>query len=181
MTTASASICKTVLKAVSETFETMIFTQVAPLGPAGNELPADDKGAFAAIPEQSAPGSLQKNYWTAIPILSPLKGSMLMEIPDPLAIELTKNLYGWVDDSQITEKVKQDALTELINTISGRLMRLLLPEDQTFELGLPELKDGPRELCPEDVVCRFAAAEQNFSFILTDELGAMDTRLKTKD
>lgn len=173
MTITPASICERVLEAVSETFETMIFTQVFPFQTARNERRTmEEEGGVSGIDSAGTESGepLSKSYWTFIPVLSPVQGAMFMEIPSALAAEITKNLYGWMDESEMTEKVEQDALTELINTIAGRLMSLLLPEDRTFELGLPEIVDPSLYLSAGPVICRFVTGEEKFSFILTGEL-----------
>ncbi|MFZ5570550.1 MAG: chemotaxis protein CheX [Thermodesulfobacteriota bacterium] len=157
----TASVCPKLLQAVSETFETMIFTQVV----LWNQPPGDLSKSSAAVPPRS--------YWCSIPVISPLKGSMLMIIPATLAVEITKNLYGWTDNAELTETVELDAIAELVNTISGRLLSFLLPEDQSFELGLPETSETPLEYPQESAVCKFAAGEDTFACILTGDLATL--------
>ncbi len=176
--TATTAICQKVMEAVSETFETMIFTQVALWNSPPSAQPESHRDTTPAetteIPVATeTPSHHSKCYWTRIPVLSPVEGTMLMQIPASLAVEITKNLYGWMDDSELTETVEVDAIAELINTISGRLMVLLLPEDQSFELGLPETSEHPLDYLPEATICRFASGVDTFSFILSGSLASL--------
>ena len=69
-------------------------------------------------------------------INKPFPGEMRLVLPVELAILFTKNMYN-LGEEDITEDLMKDVLGEIINIISGRLMADLIPEDQTFELGLP--------------------------------------------
>lgn len=69
-------------------------------------------------------------------INKPFPGELRLVLPMNLAIQFTKNMYN-LGEEEITEELIKDVLGELINIISGRLMAELVPEDQTFELGLP--------------------------------------------
>lgn len=69
-------------------------------------------------------------------INKPFAGEMRLILPMDLAIQFTKNMYNLTEE-EITEDLMKDVLGELINIIAGRLMADLIPEDQTFELGLP--------------------------------------------
>ena len=69
-------------------------------------------------------------------INKPFPGEMRLVLPMDLAIQFTKNMYNLTEE-EITEELMKDVLGELINIISGRLMADLIPEDQTFDLGLP--------------------------------------------
>mgnify|MGYP006287984871 CR=1 FL=1 len=69
-------------------------------------------------------------------INKPFPGELRLVLPMNLAIQFTKNMYN-LGEEEISEELMKDVLGELINIISGRLMAELVPEDQTFELGLP--------------------------------------------
>jgi CheY-specific phosphatase CheX len=69
-------------------------------------------------------------------INKPFPGEMRLVLPMDLAIQFAKNMYNMAEED-ITEGLMKDVLGELINIISGRLMAELIPEDQTFDLGLP--------------------------------------------
>ncbi len=66
----------------------------------------------------------------------PFPGEMRLVLPKDLAIQFAQNMYN-LTESEITEKLIDDVLGEIINIISGRLMAGLVPSDQTYELGLP--------------------------------------------
>ena len=120
----SGCIRQAVLDSVSETFETMIFTHV-------DITEADDIDSWESSP-----------FWASVDIVSPLKGYLLLVVPEDLAIDITKTLYGWQEAEEPAEIMVKDALAEMTNTITGRLMERLTSEDKTFELGLPETGDG---------------------------------------
>ncbi len=69
-------------------------------------------------------------------INKPFPGEMRLVLPMDLAIQFTKNMYNLAEE-EINEDLMKDVLGEIINIISGRLMADLIPEDQTFDLGLP--------------------------------------------
>ena len=53
--------------------------------------------------------------------------------------------------------VIQDVACELLNTISGRVMKRVLPAECMFHLGLPEIADRPFDLMEPFVMCSFLA------------------------
>lgn len=88
-------------------------------------------------------------------INKPFAGEMRLVLPMDLAIQFTKNMYN-LSEEMITEELMKDVLGEIINIISGRLMADLIPGDQTFELGLPQI--GP------DVFVQHEAPSLNVEF-----------------
>ncbi len=103
-------------KVVSDTFEKM--------------------GFMAALPtDEDAP---EDHILTAfIDVLDPIKARIHLSAPQNLGWDLAENLYGLED---LTLEAVSDMMTELLNTISGRLMSEIMP-DQQFDLSVPTLCD----------------------------------------
>jgi len=137
-------IKQAVFSAVSETFEAMIFTQIAPaylsdIGYTSPEPTVENTEAQRSDSVESA-FDLPIFYQSFIDLIEPKKVSFSMIFPTGLAISITKNLYGWTEENDPPENQIQDSLTEIINTVAGKLMTILLDDQSTFTLGLPTLK-----------------------------------------
>ncbi len=124
MNTNKDQLQQIVFESVSETFEAMIFTPVAPVDPPDSE------------------SSDQKMLEADVDSVSPVKGKMTLQIPSDLALDITKDIFGWMEDQDPEETMIRDTLAELINTIAGRIMTRLIPENESFELGLPGTGTG---------------------------------------
>lgn len=64
----------------------------------------------------------------------------LIKLDITLLNEIAENIFG-VNSNSLTNQVKNDVLAELLNTISGRIMRSIMPENQSFDLGIPIIDD----------------------------------------
>ncbi|RJP75502.1 MAG: hypothetical protein C4522_21015 [Desulfobacteraceae bacterium] len=130
--------------AVSETFEAMIFTPIAPAEEPGiSSLFPETPESMAENQDPDSPESefhKAKFYQTEIRLISPEKAFFSMIFPGDLAIRITKNLYGWMEENDPPERIIQDSLSEIINTIAGKLIMILLDDQSTFTLSLPNLK-----------------------------------------
>ncbi len=123
-----ADLKENVYEAVAETLESMVFMEAL----------LDEPGD----PESLGPSPIG----SCIAVNKPFEGRATLFMSIELAQELTMNILGAYDEETLSDAIVRDALAELINTIAGRLMAKLTPEDQTFELGLPEPVEGiPRE------------------------------------
>ncbi|MBT4525535.1 MAG: hypothetical protein HOC24_03175 [Deltaproteobacteria bacterium] len=56
-------------------------------------------------------------------------------------IELREGRFIFEDTNQINipDDILDDVLGEIVNIVAGKLMRGLIPEDQSYEIGLPEI------------------------------------------
>ncbi len=116
-------------------------------------------------------------YYSTLDILSPVSGTLTLVTTPKLAHEITEGLID-PEDGEPSEEMTFDALSELINTIGGRLMRVLTPEDQTFSLGLPNsFSSSNYEFDKSSEFARFEIDGQTFLVVASgDELikfGAM--------
>ncbi len=79
--------------------------------------------------------------WSMLPFQKPHSGELVIQISRSYGKVLAEEVVGLVDDD-VSENAINDALAEIANTIAGRFMGALVPENQEFELGLPETGNG---------------------------------------
>lgn len=106
------------LTAVAETMEGIAFLEVTPA--------PGDEWDFSGF------------QWAAIGVHAPVEGRIELGLPDELADEIVMTLYMGDDDPSLMEKRRGDILNEMLNTIAGRMMTLLVDPDESLKLGLPE-------------------------------------------
>lgn len=115
--------------AVSQTFENMAFVEVT-------EQPQDSPNKLG----ETAP-------WVSMLIHDPFQGEIRLALTASLLRELTANMFG-LETEEITQSQQEDIIAEILNTLTGLFMSALLPDDQTYQLGLPE--HGTGEFPPVD-------------------------------
>lgn len=71
-------------------------------------------------------------------IRAPRQGAMEIAMGRNLAALIAGTIWS-VQKSTVDEQMQRDTVAELLNTIAGRFMKAIVPEDQVFELGLPEM------------------------------------------
>lgn len=148
MTQDQEKICSITQETVNETFESMIFMPVI------------------SLPKDMPKPTIEGNHFAKLEFLAPMKGIMYLAVPPNLATEITKNLYGWMDESEMTDEVIQDAMAELVNTVAGQFLSKFLPEDQTFEIGLPTTGETVFNPSKKAVVCYFLTEQDGFTIAL---------------
>ena len=79
--------------------------------------------------------------WSALPIVKPYAGELVVKVSKTYGRVLAEEVAGFIDED-IPEAMVTDVLAEIANTIAGRFMEALIPEDQEFELGLPDTGNG---------------------------------------
>ena len=105
-------------QAVSRTMETMAFAEVEP-----------DVSGGAPVPPDA--------LLTRIAVLEPMSSTLILAATRPFLAEIGETILT-LPEAEISEQASLDLLSELLNTLAGCLMTLLLPADQSFRLGLPE-------------------------------------------
>lgn len=83
-------------------------------------------------------------------IHDPIQGELYLLMPKPLLSKIVSSVYIMPED-ELSEQMLLDMLCELINTVAGLFLSAHLPEDQTYNLGLPEQvpvgqEDSPVEM-----------------------------------
>lgn len=105
----------------------------------------------------------------SIKIIKPMEAKFIVALSTSLLMEITENIYG-LEIEKVTPEMEGDVLSEILNTISGRIMKGITPASQIYELGLPEtdLSDGNTEKNSR-IDCIFEADEGKYlilSFIM---------------
>lgn len=113
-----------IASAVAETFEEMAFLEVdqvqAPL-----DKPPDE-------------GSLLR---ASLLVHDPFAGEISFAAPRSLLTGIAWTLFG-AEDEFVSEETLLDLQAELLNTLAGKVMNQITPEEATFKFGLPETKAG---------------------------------------
>ena len=101
------------------------------------ELEKESQGQQAAVPDYYGRMKLS--------VAHPLAGEMLLAVEPGLLHEITGNIYA-CDEEQSTCDHELDTLAELLNTIAGRLMQVIVPPAVSYELGLPVVPESDEVL-----------------------------------
>jgi hypothetical protein len=89
------------------------------------------------VRDQQADQNGYDGYWKMmLEVHQPLEGEILLAMEPALLREITNNIYGF-DEEQLTREHELDTLAELLNTISGRFMQVIVPPTTGYTLGLP--------------------------------------------
>lgn len=131
-------ICLAIKSAVAESIENMVFMTVD----------TDLDGVSEDLGSDPVIASLR--------VLEPKPGILSLAMPRSTAVEISKNLYS-IAGNELSEGIVRDVACELLNTISGRVMKRILPAECVFHLGLPEMIDPPVDPRCTFVQCSFLA------------------------
>lgn len=108
--------------AISEVLENMVFMEAMP-------------GSQEHTPDPDEPV-----FYTRLPIYKPSPSTVGLVVPQTLALELAGTMMMKECTMEDDEFEVLDVLSELTNTLAGSLMTHLLPDADSFELGLPECR-----------------------------------------
>jgi CheY-specific phosphatase CheX len=101
--------------------------------------------AFLEVTEQSPEVLLEmplESVWVSILIHDPIQLELRLVLAQSLLSEMTADMFS-IELEEIAETQRLDIVAELLNTLAGLFMTNLLPDDQTYQLGLPEHGEGP--------------------------------------
>ena len=107
--------------AVSEAFENMFFADIE------NCLDLDN----IEIENPS--------FIISLDTLTPFKGNVGLVIDKDYSDEIVMEMIGG-EVEEVTSEMVNDALSEIGNTIVGRFLSRVVPEEEEFSLGFPECK-----------------------------------------
>ena len=88
---------------------------------------------------------------TQILIHHPFCGEIELTADEDLVYKMAENLM-MIPPEELSPSQKSDIFYELVNTLGGRILALLLPESMTFKLGLPETTESFMDR--DDDICR---------------------------
>ncbi len=74
-----------------------------------------------------------------------IQGTIEIIVPNELAESLAYNILGIDEDDELEEGGSEDALKELLNTITGKLITAAYGEEKVFDLSIPETNDISNE------------------------------------
>lgn len=84
-----------------------------------------------------APVYPEKLFVAEIKVKKPVLGAVTIYVPETLAQQLTRDMYG---DAlpQMSDEAYMDTVAEVANTLAGILMDEMTPDNQSFELDVPQ-------------------------------------------
>lgn len=134
---------------ISEIIENTAFTEVMPVeAPPSYDLEA--RGASLLVHD-------------------PVQGEFQMIMEKSLLKYLAAIVYGPMS-GELTEQSEGDFLDELLNTIAGRFLSAILPEDKSFTLGIPERFSAPFLVpAPPVFSWNFVVEGMYFTLLVTGE------------
>jgi hypothetical protein len=128
-----------IASAVEETFEEMVFLEVCQVKAPGAPL---DEGSLLRV---------------SLLVHDPFPGEMCLVAPRSLVTWMARTLFS-SEDECVPDETLLDLQAELLNSIAGKVMSQMTPEEETFKLGLPETEveslvgsDGQSVECHFDV------------------------------
>jgi len=108
-----------VASAVGETFEEMAFLEVYQVEDPDELM--DEESLLRA----------------SLLVHDPFPGELCLVAPRSLMADVAMGLFS-LEKENIDDLTLFDLLAELLNTIAGKIMNQITPQDATFRLGLPE-------------------------------------------
>lgn len=137
------------LQALSETFESLFFEEVV----------------IQSIQTAETLPELSDCWWAKIEIFEPMQSSLIFFVRKELMIQFTEAVFGMLEDEMPAENQVLDNLGELMNTLSGRIMAMLIPPQQGFSLGLPIVGEGQLPDCKGEFVAVNCLIGDNLVFL----------------
>jgi hypothetical protein len=135
------------LSATSQTLENMVFTEVME--------------HF----DQNVEPDLANTAWTSLRIKDPVQGEIRLAMPITLLKTFSGNIFN-VAEEELKDSQMNDILNEMVNTLAGLFMTNLLPDDQPYQLGLPEQGTGDlQQEEPENMVWKLMTGDEEPLFI----------------
>ncbi len=139
--------------AVRNTFEAIAFAEVLPVAEIEN-------AEIARCLEKEA-------VWAQLPLGAPLGGEARLQLTRTHAEALVRTV-AWGNQEEVPEERLLDAVAELLNTLAGNMLCLLLPQEESFTLGLPKTGIGSMpELHQPILTCLFRVDEQYISLVFS--------------
>lgn len=124
------------------------------------ELEKESQGQQVAVPDDYGRMKLS--------ITHPLAGEMLLAIEPGLLQEITGNIYS-CNEEQPTCDHELDTLAELLNTIAGKLMQVIVPPAVSYELGLPVIPGSDEALAAPSICFVFHSEERRLIFTVVGQ------------
>lgn len=95
------------------------------------------------LPTTTSISSGENAMWVSLLIHDPVQGELQLVMEKELVHYIMDIVYGSMQGAKpVSEKEQYDLLAEILNTVTGRFLSVCLPNDQCFQLGLPEIGHG---------------------------------------
>ena len=150
MQRATGPLAKAIQGAVSETFENMAFIEAF----------RNDAGAGLGLEDATT-------HWARLEVETPVKGNVLVYCTARLVDQIGTAVFGGLPDDLQIKPVMMDVISEVLNTIAGRLMMRMVPGETTFTLGVPQAGMGKFQKSEDMHWDRFEI-ESDFFCVLVD-------------
>ncbi len=122
-----------------------------------------------AVPAESPYERPSPEHWVTLLIHEPVQGEFRMQMSQQMLENIAESIYGLLGEG-MTAQVLDDTLAEMINTVAGHFLNKALPEEQIYQLGLPELGQGTSPLAEEAaLVCDFSIESKLLRVIASGE------------
>jgi hypothetical protein len=141
------------LNAVTETLENMAFMEVL----AGSEN-SDTQLSRAVM----SAGLL---------VNDPVQWEIKLHMPKTLLLKIAEAVYPMLQE-ETSDNLLNDLLAEILNTIAGLFLGEILPQDQTFTLGLPETGLETTIFETPLMEWRFSADKEHFSLTAIGDMNS---------
>ncbi len=116
---------------------------------------------------QNIPVTFTKQYLTAVDIIEPFKGGLLLICSKQFISDTVESITGV--EATDNESDFSDTLNEILNTFAGRFMVKLLPNGVEFDFGIPDFKQFENEslnVNNSDIVLKFIYDEETVYCVL---------------
>lgn len=113
---------KEMFSAVSTTIENLTFMEVFP----------------ASGPDPSLSASYTDLLFASQLVLEPIQGEFSLTMSRNLLTQLVISVYGPLLAGPASDENLHDLLAELLNTIAGRFLSEILPQEMGFRLDVPQ-------------------------------------------
>jgi hypothetical protein len=87
---------------------------------------------------ESPPLSETETLSARLLVLDPLQAEIQLTLAVSLLRKIIEIVHAFPED-EVVETILPDMVGEMLNTVAGRLLNDLLPESQSYRLGLPEV------------------------------------------
>jgi len=122
------------ITATSQTLENMIFSEAMEHFDRSYKIPANEL------------------IWTSILINNPVQGEIILAMSKPSLKNMTANIFS-LDLDAVEDAQTNDIINELLNTIVGLFMTNLVTDNQTYQIGLPEVSEDELPEIDANTIC----------------------------
>ena len=121
------------------------------------------------LPVEAAPPYDLEARGASLLVHDPVQGEFQLIMENSLLKYLVSIVYG-TNFAELAEQSEGDFLDELLNTIAGRFLSVILPADKSFTLGIPERFCAPFiEPPPPVFLWNFVVEGMYFTLLATGE------------